>query len=88
MSAPKNHDDALIGALYETVSAMSALNMEPDPLPGLQGGYLSERDGWAKHAVEHLHAVFDLLGRACQERNILRDQIYRLERELAARKEV
>lgn len=84
MSAPIiNHEDAIQGALSELVSAMSALNMEPDPLPipadDRPYHYLSEVDGWAKHAMEHMHAVFELLTLAARDRENLRAQIFRLQ---------
>lgn len=89
MSAPMPHDsDKLQGALCEVVSAMSALNMEPDPLkePIGRGFYLSERDGWAAHCMEHLHAVFELLNAAHKERELLKNRIYHLEVEVAKAK--
>ncbi len=61
-----HYTNPLDGVVSELMSAMSALNMEPDPLPRDQwpdkeGGpvYLSERDAWAKHSMEHMHAAFD-----------------------------
>lgn len=56
--------DPLQGAAHEIISAMSALNMEPEPLEVPEGAYLSERDRWAKHAMEHLRAALELLQRA------------------------
>jgi len=53
----KDPKEALQAALNEVVSAMSALNMEPEPLTTPTGVYLSERDVWAAHAMEHLRAV-------------------------------
>jgi len=43
----------------ETISAMSALNMMPEPIENhnLQQGLLSETDAWAKHAMDHLKNV-------------------------------
>lgn len=79
MSEPKKrYEDKIQGALNELVSAMSALNMHPDPIPNSEG-YLSETDGWAKHAMEHMHAVFELLNEAHKEREKLKYKIYRLE---------
>ncbi len=79
MSTPnKSHDDKLQGAISELVSAMSALNMDADPIPGATG-YLADTDAWAKHAMEHLHAVFCLLNDAHTEREVLRARIFRFE---------
>lgn len=65
MGAPMtNWPDPLSGAAHEVLSAISALNMEPEPLEPPEGAYLSERDKWAKHAMEHLHATMELLRRA------------------------
>ncbi len=73
---------ALQNALCEIVSAESALNMEPDPLTDTgdpnSRGYLSEVDGWAKHAMEHLHAAFALVGKAASAQQSLKDQVFRL----------
>jgi hypothetical protein len=60
MSKPNvNHDNPLLGAFIEITSAVSALNMEPTPLPvnEVRGPYLSDRDQYAKHATEHLSAA-------------------------------
>jgi hypothetical protein len=76
--------------MNELVSAMSALNMEASPIdpapvrePNSRPVYLSESDSWAKHAMEHLHAVFELLQRADREREADRTKIYRLGVKLA-----
>jgi len=44
---------------YEAVSAISALNMQPDPIEnhGSKSGYLSETDGWCQHAIKHLQNI-------------------------------
>jgi len=68
---PDSHDNPIQSAMNEIVSAISALNMEPDPLPVPEGKYLSEVDGWAKHAVEHLQAAIQTLNHACKERENL-----------------
>jgi hypothetical protein len=58
MSTPQMfYADRAHGARSEVVAAMSALNMEPRPLEAPEGDFLSERDHWAKHAVEHLRAA-------------------------------
>ncbi len=64
--------------MSELVGAISSLNMEADPIIGATG-YLSETDAWAKHAVDHMHAVFVLLNEAYQEREGLKTKIFRLE---------
>lgn len=56
MSKPIVWTDAPLCSIIENViSAMSALNMYPDPIEGPEDRYLS--DGWAKHSMEHLQAV-------------------------------
>lgn len=72
MAEPRTDDGNVIrGALTETVSAMSALNMYPEPIPGVVG-YLSDTDAWAKHAMEHLKAVAVLISQADNEREQLK----------------
>jgi len=56
--------DPLSGAANEIISAISALNMEPEPLEVPKGVFLSERDKWVEHAMAHLHAALKLLKRA------------------------
>lgn len=95
MSAPiEKYEDPIQGAFNELVSAMSALNMEPDPIlpPNLiekgrehfgRPMFLTELDSWVKHSYEHLHAVFMQLNEADKERAALKTKIYRLELKLA-----
>ncbi len=61
-----NYTNPLNGALNELFSAMSALNMEPNPLPAEKqtGHYLSETDGWAKHSMEHMRETYNQLNKA------------------------
>ncbi len=61
-----NYANPLNGALNELFSAMSALNMEPNPLPAPEqtGSYLSETDGWAKHSMEHMRETYNQLNKA------------------------
>jgi hypothetical protein len=68
------HADKLNGAMNEIVSAMSALNMEPSPIPAVDDEmrFLSESDAWAKHCMEHLEAAFKLLVEAVKERDARR----------------
>jgi hypothetical protein len=78
VSAPRKHEDKLQGALTELVSAMSALNMEPEAVENPSGMFLSEVDVWAAHAMEHLEAVFELLREAHSERERDRERIHKL----------
>lgn len=55
MSAPSNN------IWSELISAQSALNMEPDPIEGKSGRFLSECDGWARHSMTHLKHANKLL---------------------------
>ena len=62
MGAPSND------LSHEIISAMSSLNMEPEPIvpapvrdPDSNPLYLSQTDVWAKHAMEHLHAAMGLI---------------------------
>ena len=45
----------------EIISAQSSLNMEPEPIPGVTTGYLSDQDVWAQHAMEHIQQALLLL---------------------------
>ena len=77
MSEPfRNYEEPLRGAHSELVSAMSALNMNAEPIPGATG-YLSETDHWAKHSMEHLHAVAEQLQLADRERSAFRHLLFR-----------
>ena len=65
MSDPRtDYRDAPQGVITELISAMSALNMEPEPLPADQikhdTGYLSDTDKWVRHAMEHLYAAYGM----------------------------
>lgn len=53
----------LKAARLEIIGAESALNMEPEPLEDVteEDIFLSQRDKWVKHAMEHLGAAFQLL---------------------------
>lgn len=83
MSAPfLDHDDPLRGALNELVSAQSSLNMHADPIPGATG-YISETDANVKHAMEHIHAVFELVNRAFMDRDTARLKFWRMQVKLA-----
>lgn len=59
MSTPRNRF-----ALEEVASAISALYMEPEAIPGTEDEiFLGDKDVWAKHAIEHLQAAMELLRR-------------------------
>lgn len=82
MSEPKvDYPESARGAVFEVMSAMSALNMYPDPIPISDelaceaDRFLSESDGWAKHSMGHLNAAFELCSKAEQEHNRLRQML-------------
>jgi hypothetical protein len=54
--------------ISEIISALSCLEMEPEPIPKHQqepdnNGYLSDVDVWAKHCREHLIQAVKILQR-------------------------
>ena len=55
-----HYDDPFNGIASEIISAMSALNMEPEPMQKPVGKFLSESDKWVHHAMEHLKRAMDL----------------------------
>lgn len=60
MSKPVlNHANPALGVFLEVTSGLSALRMEPKPIPAEKayGPFICDRDEWAKHAVEHFHAA-------------------------------
>jgi hypothetical protein len=66
MSEPDLSNEApLQGAVHELISGMSALNMQPCPIEPVPEGavYLSERDYYVKHAMEHFSAAARYLGK-------------------------
>lgn len=74
---------AIQNALCEILSAISALNMPPEPIENVEpNGYrplfLSETDGMVQHTIEHMHAVFRLLNMAYHDQESLKMQVYRL----------
>ena len=86
MSAPRlDAEDPLQGVMSEIVSAQSSLNMYPDPIVGATG-YVSQTDENARHAMEHLHAAFALVDRACKDRDAMRAKLHRMETKLAERR--
>jgi len=64
---PVHKSHPVHGALLEIVSAMSALNMQPEALPEPKGEYLSETDRWAEHAMEHLNRAIENLSEALNQ---------------------
>lgn len=76
MSNPTTvYKDPLDGALAEILSAKSALNMEPDPIPEAERienalPFLSRTDRWASHAMEHLTCAFELVQKAQKSQKI------------------
>lgn len=78
MSDPRtDYNDPLDGAISELISAMSALNMEPDPVvpadpPPGQPLFLVDVDAWAKHAETHMHAAVQAIRKAHVQREVLR----------------
>lgn len=79
MSKPKvDWGKPFEGVSTEVRSAMSALNMYPEPLPEEeQGEYLSESDFWAKHSMEHLFAALDSQEAMRKQVMALRHQLWR-----------
>lgn len=73
-------ENPIQGALCEVISAMSSLNMAPQPISHPHDQfYLSQVDATAAHAMEHMHAVCELLRRAEHEREMFRAEACRLE---------
>jgi hypothetical protein len=79
------------GAINEITSAMSALNMEPEPLKNTYGNglWLSETDAWVSHAYEHLKVaqLYCSQGRKEKEdlvleNNLLKEENKRLKKEI------
>jgi hypothetical protein len=80
----KSADDAGVQTIVQTimnevVSAMSALNMHPEPkeCPPGGNGYLSETDAWAEHCMEHLRNVLVELRKLEVETGKIGDIAYR-----------
>jgi len=73
-------ENPIQGAMCEVISAMSSLNMAPQPMKhDPKDFYLSQTDARASHAMEHMQAVCELLRRAEHEQEMLRAQVCRLE---------
>jgi hypothetical protein len=60
MKPREDYEFPIHGAACELISAMSCLNMEPDPLNNGEL-YLSQNDGMAKHSMDHMYAAFKQL---------------------------
>ena len=79
MYDPFKSSKPLRGLAMEIISAESALNMNPEPIPLKDGEeedrYLSQSDAWAKHSVEHLRKAFQ-----CQQE--VHDKLARIYLEL------
>lgn len=71
MSKPAAEAEPLYGAVQEIISAMSALNMYPEPreVKGDEAGWLAHSDAWANHSMEHLVAAMRFLDQARRERS-------------------
>ena len=65
--------NSIDGAINEITSAMSALNMEPEPLNATlgNGNWLSETDAWAFHAYEHLQVAQEYCSQGRREKEDL-----------------
>lgn len=64
MGKPRKWKDPIEGAKHEILSAMSALNMPPDPIRYIRKRkerFISETDKNIKHAYDHLCVAVDIL---------------------------
>lgn len=61
MEPLKLTDDLICDAYNEIISAISSLNMEPEPIENPSGKLLSETDKWVKHSVMHCEAALHRL---------------------------
>ena len=69
MCSPFEGSKPLDGIGLEVLSCMSALNMQPKPIPSDQqypdnNGFLSDTDSWVKHALEHLRQAMQYTTKA------------------------
>lgn len=69
-------------AACEIISGMSALHMNPDPIPTEKqtpenNGYLTDVDGWAKHSIEHFRAAIDSINQLNHQKESLRTELYK-----------
>lgn len=88
MSEPfKNYEDHAHGVISELVSACSALNMEPDPIPAEEieriredRGYawLSDTDRWVSHSMEHIHQAIREAEKAGDKIRQLESRLHRI----------
>lgn len=74
----------------EVVSAMSALNMYPEPKAAPEGaqGYLSETDAWATHCMEHLQSILEELNKLDLQIGRIADAVYHATRKNSTVEEV
>jgi hypothetical protein len=75
-------NDPLNSIAGELISAMSSLNMEPDPIKPDKVKdiyYLSDLDGWAKHSMDHLLQAMEGIREAEKYVAKLERKIYQLE---------
>jgi len=78
-------EDPVGSVAGEIIDAMSSLNMEPDPITPNKAKdvyYLSDVDGWAKHANEHLRQAMAGTRVAREYIQGLEREIYQLKRKL------
>lgn len=47
--------------IQELISAQSALNMEPEPIPSSAGNFLSQTDYWVKHSYKNIDNAIKML---------------------------
>ena len=54
-----NHNNPALGVFIEITCGISALRMEPKPIPveKADGPFICDRDEWAKHSIEHFDAA-------------------------------
>jgi hypothetical protein len=72
MSVPRpgQYAKPLEGIIAEATSALSALHMNPKPIPRLpndESTYLADSDEWCRHACDHMQAVIDLALKALKK---------------------
>lgn len=77
-------DNPIRSVARELISAMSALNMEPDPIkPDNEDDfYLSQVDAWAKHSMEHMKQAMVGVRLTEQKINELEDEVSRLKHKI------
>lgn len=85
-TAPDPKTSDLRSVSCEIISAMSSLNMDPEPIEkeslSEDAHYLSETDRWAKHAMAHLHAAMAHMKCVDDKWGELDDRAWQAERKL------